>query len=387
MNYVYLSPHFPPNFYNFCVNLELMGVNVLGMADEDYQNLRPELQGALTEYYKVDNMHYYDQLVRALGYFTHRHGKIDRLDSHSEYWLETEAHLRTDFNVYGVKSDQILDMKCKSRMKKIFTDAGVHVARGIIVENREHARRFIDEVGFPVVAKPDNGVGAAHTYKINNHHELDGFFASKPDCVYFMEEFVHGKMYTFDGMVDRDGKVVFYTSHTYNKGIMEVVNENDHVFYHSLREIPADLDDAGHRIVRAFNLREKMFHFEFFRSDRDHKLVALEVNMRPPGGLTTDMFNYANDINIYREWANVVVHNRFEAQYSRPYFCCYIGRKFSKDYAYTHEQIIDAFGDYIAHHERIFSIFSAALGDYGYIARAATMDEIHAVVDYIHKQR
>jgi len=41
--------------------------------------------------------------------------------------------------------------------------------------------------------------------------------------------------------------------------------------------------------------------------------------MRPPGGMTTDMFNYANDIDIYREWAHVVVYNRFTAQYTRPY--------------------------------------------------------------------
>ena len=46
-------------------------------------------------------MHNYDELLRACGYFTHRYGKIDRLDSHTEYWMETEARLRTDFNVPG----------------------------------------------------------------------------------------------------------------------------------------------------------------------------------------------------------------------------------------------------------------------------------------------
>jgi hypothetical protein len=58
----------------------------------------------------------------------------------------------------------------------------------------------------------------------------------------------------------------------------------------------------------------KIFHFEFFRQDDGH-LVALEVNIRPPGGLTTEMFNYANDIDIYAEWAHIIVHNRFAAEY------------------------------------------------------------------------
>lgn len=89
MNFVFLSPHFPPNFYYFAVRLKQQGVNVLGLADENYDSLRSELKGALTEYYRVNDMHNYDDLLRALGHFTHRYGKLDRLDSHNEYWLET----------------------------------------------------------------------------------------------------------------------------------------------------------------------------------------------------------------------------------------------------------------------------------------------------------
>src|SRR5271170_852849 len=107
MNVVFLSPHFPPNFYQFCVRLREAGAHVLGLADVPAEWLRPELRNCLTEYYRVNDLHNYDQLVRALGHFTHRWGKIDRIDSHNEYWLETEAALRTDFNIPGVKSEQI----------------------------------------------------------------------------------------------------------------------------------------------------------------------------------------------------------------------------------------------------------------------------------------
>ena len=49
--------------------------------------------------------------------------------------------------------------------------------------------------------------------------------------------------------------------------------------------------------------------------------------MRPPGGWTVDMWNYANDIDMYREWANVVVHGRFDAPVTRPYNVLYASRR------------------------------------------------------------
>ena len=192
MNFVFLSPHFPPNYYPFCVQLRNRGANVFGIADAQYGHLRPELKAAITEYYRVDDLHNYDQLLRALGYFTHRYGKIDGLDSQNEYWLETEAQLRTDFNINGLKTDQISSIKRKSLMKKIYQKAGIEVARGKIVRTHRAAQSLISEIGYPVVAKPDIGVGAAKTYKIGNQTELERFFAEKPSVDYFMEEFIQG---------------------------------------------------------------------------------------------------------------------------------------------------------------------------------------------------
>jgi hypothetical protein len=123
MNSVFLSPNFPPNFAYFAVQLKEAGAKVLGLADEPYEALSPELRNSLTEYYRVSDMHNYDELVRALGHFTHEYGKIDHLDSHNEYWLETESRLRTDFNIKGIGCDQINTIKRKSEMKKVFLKA------------------------------------------------------------------------------------------------------------------------------------------------------------------------------------------------------------------------------------------------------------------------
>ena len=115
MNFIFLSPHFPAHYVNFADRLKKMGVNVLGIADASYDSLSPELKDSLTEYYRVDNMENYDELVRAVGYFIHKYGRIDALNSLNEYWLETDAKLRTDFNIPGTKYPQVLDSKNKDR--------------------------------------------------------------------------------------------------------------------------------------------------------------------------------------------------------------------------------------------------------------------------------
>lgn len=384
MNFVFLSPHYPPNYINFSIQLKRMGGNVLGLADAPYEFLPNELRWALTEYYRVDSLSNYDQLVRALGYFTYRHGKIDRLDSLNEFWLETEAALRTDFNIPGIKNVDIMKIKRKSEMKHIFKKAGVPVAAGIKPKHTEDAFEFAREVGYPLVAKPDIGVGANATYKIHDDRELK-IFLEKKLSDYILEEFIDGAICTFDGLTDRDGNIVFYTSHIYQRGVMETVNERSDIYYYSLREIPADLELLGRKTAKAFDVRERFFHFEYFRKP-DDTLVALEVNIRPPGGLTTDMMNFANDFDIYREWANVLINNRFEPIYTRPYHCCYVSRRFIYDYVHTHEAVLEKFKQLIVSHEPILGAWSVALGDYGYILRSAELDEVIEAANFIQQR-
>ena len=50
--------------------------------------------------------------------------------------------------------------------------------------------------------------------------------------------------------------------------------------------------------------------------------------MRPPGGYTPDMMNFANDIDVYQIWANMITYNKgFYNKDSRPYCCVYAARR------------------------------------------------------------
>ncbi|MGD9289362.1 MAG: ATP-grasp domain-containing protein [Desulfobacterales bacterium] len=386
MNIVFLSPHFPTHYFRFCLNLKAAGANVLGVADEPHDNLSQDLRAAMTDYYQVDDMHDYDALVRACGFFTHRYGKIDRLDSLNEYWLGTEARLRDDFNISGVRGDEIDFIRRKSRMKAKFGEASVPVARGQVVETIDDARCLIRETGYPVIAKPDDGVGAIATYRLENNNDLENFFKNKPHDDFIMEEFIDGTIYSFDGLADRNGNPVFHTAHTFSQGIMETVNEARHIYYYSLRDIPAMLEKIGRECLSAFNVRERFFHLEFFQTAPD-QYVALEVNMRPPGGFTTDMFNYACDIDIYRIWADLMVHNRSDLNYERKFHCCYASRKDNLRYAHSHEDILSKYAAFMVQIESVPGVFSSALGDIGYMFRSESLDDILAIVKFIHELR
>ncbi|CAB1078315.1 Carbamoylphosphate synthase large subunit (split gene in MJ) [Olavius algarvensis Delta 1 endosymbiont] len=386
MNVVFLSPHFPPHYYRFCLNLKAAGAQVLGIGDEPFDNLSQEVRSSLTEYYQVGDMHDYDALLRACGYYTHRYGKIDRLDSLNEYWLNTEARLRDDFNIFGVRGGEIDFIRRKSRMKAKFREAGVPVARGQVVRTPDEALSLIHETGYPVIAKPDDGVGAIATYRLENEQDLDEFFETKPAAEYILEEFIAGTIYSFDGLADRNGNPVFHTVHTFSQGIMETVNEARHIYYYSLRDIPPALDKIGRECLEAFNVQERFFHIEFFQTAAD-RYVALEVNMRPPGGYTTDMFNYACDIDIYRAWADLLVHERTVLDYARNYHCCYASRKAHLDYRNRHEDILSRYGALMVQIESVPGVFSSALGDIGYMFRSKNLDDIMEIVEFIHQTK
>jgi biotin carboxylase len=255
-----------------------------------------------------------------------------------------------------------------------------------VVRTLEEAHGLGAETGYPLVAKPDIGVGAAATYKIHNEEELKKFFAIKPSVDYLFEEFISGQIVTFDGLTDRDGTPVFVNSLAYSTGIMEIVLNDDLVYYYTLREIPSDLHTLGCRVLKAFDVRERFFHFEFFREHGTGELVALEVNMRPPGGLTTDMFNYACDIDVYNAWASLIAGKGYPyPDYTHKYYCCYVGRKSNRSYAHSEQEIFSAYKDKISQHEAISGVFSAALGNDGYLVRSPDLEEILAIAKYIQE--
>lgn len=387
LNFVMISPHFPTNFETFAHRLAENGINTLGIADAPYSQLSQGLRDHLTEYYRVDDMEDYDQVYRAVAYFAHKYGKIDRIESHNEYWLELDAHLRTDFNVFGYKDEDMLAIKTKAQMKEIFQEAGLKVARGKVFHTDDQARKLSDELGFPVIIKPNSGVGASDTYKIKSSEELEAFFTYQTAGVdYIMEEFIDGDIVTFDGLTDHDGNIVFYASLEYSEAVLDTVEKDGDMFYYVPRDIAPELIELGKTCVKAFNVKERFFHFEFFRVKATKELMALEVNCRPPGGLTIDMWNYANDFDVFNEYAHIVKDNHFGTEIKHPYHVVYISRKANQHYANSIEAIRETYGQQIISIESVPGIFAKIMGEVGILARTESLDEMRQIIQFAHEK-
>ncbi|MDO4435634.1 MAG: ATP-grasp domain-containing protein [Cardiobacteriaceae bacterium] len=382
-NFVMISPHFPPNFETFAHRLREAGFHTLGIADTPYEQLSEGLKSALTEYYRVDDMNDYEQVYRAVGYFAHKYGRIDRIESHNEHWLELDAKLRTDFNVFGYKNDDMASIKTKSKMKEIFQKIGLKVAQGQTFKTADEARALAKRFDYSVVIKPNSGVGSSDTYKIQNKDQLESFLALlNPQVSYILEEYIDGDIVTFDGLVDKEGKIVFYSSLEYSEAVLDTVSQDSDMYYYVTRDISPDLVKMGEQCVKGFNIRERFFHFEFFRKKKTGEFMPLEINCRPPGGLTIDMWNYADDFDVFREYASVVKHNQFHADISHRYYVIYIARKANKTYAHSIEDVQKHFGEKIVSVEQVPGVFSKIMGEWGIVARTETREQMIELANF-----
>jgi hypothetical protein len=384
MNLVYLSPHYPAHFSQFVEDLAKYGIRVFGISDLPDEALDSRVKNCLAGHYKVSRLENYDEVLHACDFFSQHLGKIDRVESHLEPWIELEAEIRQRFDVTGFKPADLQFMKRKSKMKDVFVRAGVPVAKGVIVKDLDQCLAFIDEK-YPVFIKPDIGVGADDTYTINNIEDLKHFFSVKKSYDYFMEEYVKGDIESFDGMTDKDGNIVFYTSHIFSNDIHNVVKNNENVWYYSVRKLPKDLEEYGRKVVKSAGIKEKFFHIEFFRL-ADGSIKALEINMRPPGGLSTHMFNFACDIDVYDWWAAMMADQNPVRKYERRYHCAFVGRKHDRSYYYSHDQLYQKWGEKIAHSQPMNPIEYKVMGHWGYLPRSNDEEEIRQIIDDIIRE-
>lgn len=392
VNVVFISPHFPLYFHNFCSRLKKMGANVLGIGDADYNLLSKDTKDSLTEYYKVDNLENSHEVYKACEFFQLKYGDIEWIESQNEYWLETEATLRSKFNVEtGTKIEKMASMKYKSKMKEVYKKVGIPVARYDFVTDYDKAIDFIKDVGYPIVVKPDNGVGAISTYKLNSDEELAYFFATKDNNIlYIMEEFICGHVETFDGITDSNKNILIASSHVMLNSIMDCVNECSDTAFYSQSIKGSDIEEIGTKVVKGFDTRSRFFHFEFFRLDEDKKglgkkgdIVGLEVNMRAPGAYIPDMINYTYDVDVYSIWADMVINDKTSVDINRKYFVGYASRRNNINYKHSFEDIINTYKNEILLNVDVPEILSKAMGNNVFLFRSKDKKKIMEIIRFI----
>ena len=396
-NFVLMSPHFPQTYYRFAEALKENGFRVLGVGDASYFELSYELRKALDEYYCCYDMESIDNEIKAVAHFKNKYGKIEYLESNNEYWLERDAVLREWFDIKnGVRPAELAYWQHKSMMKELYKKAGAKVADYILVESKEQLFDFIKKVGYPVFAKPDIGVGAAGDYKISNEEEANQFLENKdPNITYICEQFVTGNIVSFDGICDSESNVVFCASNEFPPSVADVVKEGGDLFYYTVKNVSADLEELGRKVIKAFNVKKRFFHLEFFRLTKDVKgvgktndLVALETNMRPAGGFTPDLIDFSQSVNVYKIYADVMSfdENREDLSMEKYYAAC-ASRRDNVEYEHSDDDILNKYYGKICNNGRYPDILSGAMGNRFFMAKFDSIEEVNEFKEYCESRK
>ena len=346
------------------------------MGDAPYAPFHSDLKSALRHYVRqrlecydpnggiIESM--YLPIYKKIEKLAKEYGRIDYVESFNEWWLPLDARLRLDFNAEGIKPAELETLIKKSKMKERFRSAGAATVRGEIIADEKSMLEFKRQVNGDIIAKPDRGLGSANTYRLRSDFDIGQFWRKKtPGAVYFMEKYIQDEkreFMSFDGLTDGRGDIVFYTVHVYNDGDLEIAATGKTIYYHNLKrdEIPQKFKDLGFRTVKAFNLRKRFFHIEFFRIGDEY--YGLEINARPPGMVHLDMINHANGIDIWSVYAKVMNDERVVVRPTCDKICMQIGRfnkikyknpskeilkKYYSNIAYQFNLGINLYGDWV----------------------------------------
>ena len=109
--------------------------------------------------------------------------------------------------------------------------------------------------------------------------------------------------------------------------------------------------------------------------------------MRPAGGYTPDMMNFAHGTDVYSIWADMVVFDERRLPPSgEDHYCVYASRKDSHRYRHTHEEVLARYGDRIVMCERMPEIMQAAMGCQMYTAHAGSMEDAQEFIQFVQER-
>jgi len=319
MRVVFLSPTYPPEMRQFTRGLAEVGAEVLGVGDGHPD---AELRPYLSDYLQVPAiMDEEDVIARVHAWLRGR--EIDRILANWEPLVIVAARLREKFGIPGMSVDAVRGFRDKQLMKERVAAAGLRVPRARRVRTAAEVWSALEEIGYPAILKPISGAGSADTYKVEDRADLERVLPRMGHVVEgSVEEFIDGEEHTYD-TVCIDGKPAYESVTQYVPNAIEMRSQEwVSPIMLSIRDLSqpnlAGGIELGRRVLGALGMGDGMTHMEWFRK-RDGEVVFGEVACRPGGARVVDMMNYTSDIDLFREWARVATHRRFEGPRDRKY--------------------------------------------------------------------
>lgn len=322
MKVVFLAPAYPPEMQQYTRGLAEVGASVYGVGDAPVASLPRSLKQHLTDYLQVPRLLDEADVTERVYQWVRGRG-VDRVLANWEVMVLTAARLRERLGVPGMSYDTVQGFRDKQLMKERVAAAGLRVPRATRVRSAAEARAAAAQFGYPLVWKPIAGAGSADTFQLDGPADLERAMAATQhvaECS--LEEFIEGDEFTFD-TVSIGGKPAFMNVAQYlPKPLIARTNEWISPVIVTVRNLeqPALTGGValGKQVLTALNMGDGFTHMEWF-SKPSGEVVFGEIGCRPGGAHLVDQMNYTCDIDLFREWANVVCHKRFSASTKRLY--------------------------------------------------------------------
>jgi Carbamoyl-phosphate synthase L chain, ATP binding domain len=324
MNVVFVDPAFPPTQRHFVRALAEVGASVYGVGDRPGEWLDDELRSWMVHYHHVPDVTDVGAMTDAVRWIQDK-AWVDRLEATIESHTLAAAQVRENCSIPGTSVRTAWLCRDKPSMKEVLRAAGVPTAASTAASTADEVRSFARTVGYPLILKPRSGAGALDTTRVDDDSALDaalGLFGAQQVDSIAVEEFVEGHEGFYDTLSVDGVPALDFVSH-YFPNVLEAMRTRwispQFVATNRIDSVAdyQELRDLGHRVNEALGIGTSATHMEWFFGPKGLKFS--EIGCRPPGVGAWDLYSAANDLDIYRQWADSIVHGQVWGQPSRQY--------------------------------------------------------------------
>ncbi len=337
MNVVFVEPFFPSNQRQFVRALAEAGATVIGIGEYGAESFDDDLKNWMHHYERISSVTDTDALARAVLWVQDKLW-VDRLEATIEAHTMAAAQVREACTIPGTSVRTAWLCRDKPSMKEALREAGVPTAASAGVSSSAEAFEFAERVGYPLILKPRSGAGASGTVRVDSPDELsralEGFGGASGSGSVAVEEFVEGHEGFYD-TITVDGSVAMdFVSH-YFPNVLEAMRTRwispQFVSTNRIDSVPeyGELREMGRRVIAALGIGTSATHMEWFFGPKG--LRFSEIGCRPPGVGAWDLYSAGNEIDLYRAWADAIVHGGTSVAPSRRYASGIVALRPSQD--------------------------------------------------------
>jgi len=312
----YITPNFTANAVRFIEALAgLYDIRLVVISQESSLLLPPWQQSRIAVARQVPDVFNSDALIRVLTEVQKKTGQFHRLLGATEQLQVPLAEARKALGVDGMDIETAHNFRDKSRMKRLFEEAGIPCARHALVKNLQEALAFTKKCPYPLVVKPVAGAGSQTTFRVNADSEMQAAFQAlgqKAAEGVVIEEFIQGEEFSLDTF-SLNGNIAGQTINHYIPAPLEVMS-NPWIQWRVIlrKEITGksfdDIRSAGHKALDTLGMKTGLSHMEWFRR-KDGSIAISEVAARPPGAQFTTLISRACDFDVVRAWTRLMIYD------------------------------------------------------------------------------